>query len=172
MGLMRQGVGASLGPAVSAGKYEFPMSSDPIFRDERSQPGASRYNALLDSESTAVYCCDSTGLITYYNSQAAELWGRKPTLGDTDQGFCGSHMLYRVDGSFMPHDQCPMADVLAGKVSGVHDAEVHIQRPDVTRVIVIVNIAPLIDDHDVIVGAVNGFCENPLRKGINDERSK
>ena len=29
--------------------------------------------------------------------------------------------------SFMPHKQCPMADVLAGKVSGIYDAEVHIK---------------------------------------------
>jgi PAS domain S-box-containing protein len=148
------------------------MSSDPNFRDERSLSVASRYHALLDSESTAVYCCDSTGVITYYNNQAADLWGCKPALGDTDQRFCGSHMLYRVDGSFMPHDQCPMADVLAGKVTGVHDAEVHIQRPDGSRVIVIVNIAPLIDDNGAIVGAVNSFCENPLRKTSKGARSK
>jgi hypothetical protein len=73
-------------------------------------------------------------------------------------------MLYRLDGSFLPHDQCPMADVLAGKVSGIYDAEVHIERPDRSRVIVIVNIAPLVDDNVSIVGAVNSFRENPLRK--------
>ena len=66
--------------------------------------------------------------------------------------------------SFMPHKQCPMADVLAGKVSGIYDAEVHIERADRSRVIVIVNIAPLVDDNGTIVGAVNSFCENPLRK--------
>ena len=73
-------------------------------------------------------------------------------------------MLYRVDGSFMPHDQCPMADVLAGKVSGNYDAEVHIERPNRSRVIVIVNIAPLVEDNGAIVGAVNSFCEHPLCK--------
>lgn len=103
-------------------------------------------------------------MITYYNNQAADLWGRKPALGDTDQRFCDSHMLYRVDGSFMPHDHCPMADVLAGKASGIYDAEVHVERPDGSRAIVIVNIAPLGDDNGVIVGAVNSFCEDLLRK--------
>lgn len=39
-----------------------------------------------------------------------------------------------------------MGDVLSGKVAGIHDAEVHIERPDGSRVIVIVNIAPLTDD--------------------------
>lgn len=103
-------------------------------------------------------------MITYYNALAADLWGRRPEIGDTHEKFCGSNMLYRLDGSFLPHDQCPMADVLAGKVSGIYDAEVHIERPDRSRVIVIVNIAPLVDDNVSIVGAVNSFRENPLRK--------
>jgi hypothetical protein len=79
-------------------------------------------------------------------------------------------MMYQVDDSYLPHDQCPMADVLNGKVSGVFDGEVHVQRPDGSRVIVIVNIGPLIDDSGVIVGAVNSFCENPLRKPLNGAR--
>ena len=148
------------------------MSADPIFTEQRQRETVSRYQALSDSasDSIAVYCCDATGVITYYSNSAAELWGRKPAIGDTDERFCGSHMLYRVDGSFMPHDKCPMADVLAGKVSGVFDAEVHIERPDGSRVIVIVNIAPLIDDKGAIVGAVNSFCENPLRKPLQAAR--
>ena len=72
-------------------------------------------------------------------------------------------MLYRTDGRYMPHDQCPMADVLAGKVSGIYDAEVHVERPDGSRVVVIVNVAPMVDYTGLIVGAVNSFCENPLR---------
>ena len=36
-----------------------------------------------------------------------------------------------------------MADVLCGKIPGVHDAEVQIERPDGSRIIVIVNIGPL-----------------------------
>ena len=56
-----------------------------------------------------------------------------------------------------------MADVLTGKLSGVYDGEVHVQRPNGSRIVVIVNIAPLVDDNGVIVGAVNSFRENPLR---------
>ena len=79
-------------------------------------------------------------------------------------------MLYRVDGSYLPHDQCPMAEVLAGKVAGVHDAEVHIQRPDGSRIVVIVNIAPLVDDNGAIVGAVNSFCEIKDRNYLEGAR--
>jgi PAS domain S-box-containing protein len=118
-----------------------------------------RYQTLANEVTAALYSCDPSGVINYYNNQAAELWGRRPEIGDTDERFCGSHMLYRKDGSYLPHDQCPMADVLAGKVSGVYDAEVHIERPDGSRVIVIVNIAPLIDEEGQIVGAINSFCD-------------
>ena len=54
--------------------------------DPQTKDGRDRFQQLLDtdSESTGVYTCDAGGVITYYNSQAAELWGRKPELGDTD----------------------------------------------------------------------------------------
>lgn len=126
--------------------------------------GHDRYQDLIDSNSSAVYSCDATGAITYFNNRAAVLWGREPGLGDTEDRFCSSRMLYRVDGKCLPHDQSPMADVLAGRVEGIFDAEAHIQRPDGKRIVVIVNIAPLIDDNGHIVGAVNSFRENPLRK--------
>ncbi|HSC57840.1 MAG TPA: PAS domain-containing protein, partial [Nitrospira sp.] len=109
-----------------------------------------RFRTLFELAPIAVYSCDASGVIREYNNRAAELWGRKPAPGETDERFCGSFMLYRPDGSFMPHEQCPMGDVLSGKIPGTHDAEVHIERPDGSRVIVIVNIAPLMDDRGEI----------------------
>ena len=47
------------------------------------------------------------------------------------------------DGSFMPHEQCPMAEVLSDKISELRDAEVLIERPDGSRITVLVNIRPL-----------------------------
>jgi len=58
---------------------------------------------------TAMYICDSEGLITYYNQRAAELWGRRPKLLDPEDRFCGSFRIYRPDGSRLPHHECPMA---------------------------------------------------------------
>jgi PAS domain-containing protein len=76
--------------------------------------GDDRYRTLFDLAPVAVYSCDASGVIREYNSRAAELWGRKPEVGDTDERFCGSFKMYRPDGSFMPHEQCPMGDVLTG----------------------------------------------------------
>jgi PAS domain S-box-containing protein len=129
-----------------------------------------RYRTLFDLAPVAVYSCHASGVIREYNQRAAELWGRKPEPGDTDERFCGSFKMYRPDGSFMPHEQCPMGDVLSGKMPGVHDGEVHIERPDGSRVVVIVNIAPLTDDRGEVTGAINCFYDVTERKNFERER--
>jgi two-component system, chemotaxis family, CheB/CheR fusion protein len=132
--------------------------------EEALRESEGRYRTLFDLAPVAVYSCDASGVIREFNDRAAVLWGRKPKPGDTDERFCGSFRLYRPDGTFMPHEQCPMADVLCGKIPGVHDAEVHIERPDGSRIIVIINIAPKLDGHGEITGAVNCFYDVTARK--------
>ena len=123
-----------------------------------------RYRTLFDLVPVAVYSCDASGVIQEFNRRAAELWGREPASGDTDERFCGSFKMFRPDGSFMPHDQCPMAEVLSGKISEVRDAEVLIERPDGSRVTVIVNIRPLKNQRGEITGAINCFVDITERK--------
>src|SRR5581483_4348700 len=62
---------------------------------------------LLEALPAAIYVTDSKGRITYYNKAAAELWGRRPVLGDAE--WCGSWKLFWPDGTPLPHSQCPMA---------------------------------------------------------------
>lgn len=123
-----------------------------------------RYRTLFDLGPVAVYSCDASGVIQEFNPRAVELWGRKPEPGDTDERFCGSHKMFRPDGSFMPHDQCPMAEVLSGEIPEVHDGEVLVERPDGSRVAVIVNIRPQKDDRGQVIGAINCFYDISERK--------
>src|SRR6202034_1874129 len=102
-----------------------------------------------------------------YNHRAAELWGRSPRLGDPDERFCGSYRMFRPDGTLLQHHQCPMADVLRTGVS-VREQEVHIERPDGSRGIAVVNIEAIKDSAGKIVGAVNCFQDITERRRTED----
>src|SRR6476660_5684353 len=132
--------------------------------EEAIRRSEERYRTLFNLGPMAVYTIDTSGVIQEYNRQAAVLWGREPVLGDTDQRFCGSFKMFRPDGSFMPHDQCPMAEVASGKISVVRDGEVLIERPDGSHVTVLVNIRPLKNDRGEITGAINCFYDITDRK--------
>jgi PAS domain S-box-containing protein len=97
-------------------------------------------------------------------TRATELWGRTPSCGDTNERFCGSFKLFRSDGSFMPHEQCPMAEVVSGRTLEVSDEEVHIERPDGSRITVVVSIRPLKNERGEITGAINCFYDITERK--------
>jgi PAS domain S-box-containing protein len=118
---------------------------------------------LFEQLPFAVYVCDRDGLVLRYNHRAAELWGRSPKLGDPDERFCGSYRMFRPDGSLLPHHQCPMADVLRTGIS-VRQQEVHIERPDGSRGIALVDIEAIKDSSGNVVGAVNCFQDITERK--------
>jgi signal transduction histidine kinase len=111
---------------------------------------------LLETLPAAVYVCDAEGVVVAYNRRAAELWGRTPSPGDTDEKYCGSHKLFRPDGVVLPHHETPMAAVLRTGTPA-QGMEVVIERPDSTRITALVNIAPLFGDDRKLVGAVNCF---------------
>jgi PAS domain S-box-containing protein len=131
-----------------------------------------RYRFLFDRSPAAVYSIDTSGVIQDFNRCAVELWGREPARGDTDERFCGSHKLFRPDGTYMPHAQCPMAQVVTGEVSEVRDGEVVIERPDGSRITVIVNIRPLTGPHGEVVGAINCIYDITERFRIERERQQ
>lgn len=118
---------------------------------------------LFEQLPFAVYVCDRDGLVVRYNRRAAELWGRTPKLGDPNERFCGSYRMFWPDGRLLPHHECPMADVLRTGVS-VRQQEVHIERPDGTRGIALVDIEVIRDGDETIVGAVNCFQDVTERK--------
>ena len=123
-----------------------------------------RFRTLFELDPLAVYSCDASGMIRNFNRCAVELWGREPALGDINERYCGSFKLFGSDGSAMPREQCPMADVLTGKILEVRNAEVLVERPDGSQVIVVVNIRPLKNQRGEITGAINCFYDITERK--------
>jgi PAS domain S-box-containing protein len=126
---------------------------------------------LIEILPAAVYVCDAEAAIVACNRRATELWGRTPKLGDTDEKFCGSHKLFRPDGSSLPHRETPMEWVLRTG-DAARDQEVIIERPDGSRVTVLVNIAPLFDESGKLIGAVNCFQDLSAQKDAEKERAQ
>jgi PAS domain S-box-containing protein len=126
-------------------------SPEAVFRD-----GEHHYRQLLSRMPTAVYTCDAAGVITYFNEQAAEIWGRAPQVGDVSDRFCGSEQLILPDGTRLPHEECPMAVALReGKT--FRNQEINIRRPDGSLVTVLVNVDPIRTGEGDLIGAINAF---------------
>ena len=129
-----------------------------------------RFRTLFELGPAAVYACDARGVIQDFNQQATKLWGRTPARCDDSERFCGSIRMFRPDGSFMSHDQCPMAFVVSGKVSEVNDEEVIIERPDGSRVTAVVNIRPLRNGRGEVTGAINCAYDITERKQVEEHQ--
>jgi len=136
---------------------ESSVSASEFRRLFESAPGSSLTLHLMELLPAAVYVCEApSGVITYYNRRAAELWGRAPAIGDTDERFCGSFRLFRTDGTPLPHAETPMAQVLNG-AAPIRNQEVVIERRDGSRIIIRVNIDPLYDINGRLSGAISVF---------------
>lgn len=111
-----------------------------------------RYRDLIESIGVAIYTTDANGRITYYNEDAAKMWGRRPALND--DLWCGSWKLYWSDGRPMAHDECPMALTLReGRPARGYDAVA--ERPDGSRINFIPYPTPLFDASGRLLGAIN-----------------
>lgn len=89
-----------------------------------------RLRDMIDALPAAVYTTDADGFLTHFNPAAIEFAGRVPKLG-VDR-WCMSWKLFRADGTFLPHEDCPMAIALKeGRI--VEGEEVIAERPDGTR---------------------------------------
>jgi PAS domain S-box-containing protein len=123
--------------------------------------GDAYFRDVLEALPVAIYTTDADGRLTFYNEAAAALWGQRPKLGD-DQWYA-SWMLYRPDGSPLPHDQCPMAVTLK-EGRAVRDIEAIAERPDGSRVPFLPFPTPLFDASGALVGAVNMLMDLTDRK--------
>src|SRR5262245_6767020 len=110
----------------------------------------------IEALPAAIYRTDAEGRITFYNESAVELWGSRPTLGQSK--FCGSWKLYWPDGTPLPLDECPMAMALRQK-RPIRGMEAMAERPDGTRVPFDPYPTPLFDERGRLTGAVNMLAD-------------
>ena len=120
-----------------------------------------RYRSLFDAAPMAVFVCDREGVIQYYNRMAAAMWGREPLCGV--ERHCGSVKLLLPDGTLLPHLQSPIVGVLRTGIPA-RNVDVLIERPDGSRLPVLVNFAALKNADGEVTGAITSFTDITERK--------
>jgi PAS domain S-box-containing protein len=126
-----------------------------------------RYRELIDCLPLAVYTTDAAGHITHFNDEAVRFAGRIANL-DQDR-WCVTHRLYRPDGTFLPHEECPMAVALRTG-EAVRGVEAIAERPDGSRVHFMPYPTPLKDEHGRVTGGINVLVDITERKRAEEAR--
>jgi PAS domain S-box-containing protein len=125
----------------------------------RSQGKAAEHAHLqesfwLDLLPAAVYVCESSGSVKWFNRHATELWGYSPQ--DSHELPCASFRFYYTESTAANQLDTPVKEVMKTGIP-VHNREAFIERPDGTRLTVRVNIAPIRDPYGEVIGTINCF---------------
>jgi PAS domain S-box-containing protein len=127
-------------------------TADLLHANDELRVSEERYRQLIRSLPAAVYTTDAAGRLTFYNEAAVRLWGREPEIGrELWPGGCN---LFRLDGTDLPYQDCPMARALAEN-RAVRDEEILIERPGGERRHVLPYPEPIRDAAGKLAGAVN-----------------
>ncbi|VVO69654.1 hypothetical protein PS838_01231 [Pseudomonas fluorescens] len=132
------------------------MSVKSNHENDTSFPIGWRLNDILEAMPGAIYTTDAKGLITFFNTAAAELWGVKPQLGKSE--FCGSWRLFSPNGDPLPHRECPLAITLKEQ-RPLRGQEIVVERPDGTRVRLHSYPSPIFAANGKLLGAVNTLVD-------------
>ena len=133
--------------------------------EEALRENEERSRALFETAPMALFVCDRTAVIQQYNRRAVELWGREPICGA--ERHCGSVKLWLPDDTLLPHAQSPMMEVLRTGIPAIN-IEVSIERPDGSRVPVLVNFAALKNAQGDITGVITSFISIIERKQVEE----
>lgn len=97
---------------------------------------------LINILPTAIYICDLSGRLTYFNEAAVKLLGRTPEIGK--DMWCGSWKIYYPNGEPMPLDKSPMARCLMNETAPKAE-EIIIEKPDGMKLNILTHPMPIKD---------------------------
>lgn len=112
-------------------------------------PWKLRLPPLADLLPIGIFTCDSEGRILQYNQHCASYWGREPNL---DARFMGTRAIYHTSGLIVLPLETPMAKALTTG-QAIAEQALTIERPDSSRINVIVNAEPVFEA-GVLIGGV------------------
>ncbi len=114
--------------------------------------------AVMDSIPVGIYVLEKDGTVVKCNKTAIAAWGRTPSLGASEK-YCGSHLLRYPTGELMPHELAPPSVVIKNGAT-VRNADVICEQPNGNRLLALVNVFPIRNNEDEVIGAVNIFRHN------------
>ena len=132
--------------------------------DEALRASEQRYRDLIGAIPAGVVACDAAGTVVFHNACADALCGGPP--GEAPA--CWGPEACAANGHRLENFAAPLREVLAGG-QPVVDRELSIERPDGSRIDVLLNITPLRDHAGGIAGAVNIVQDITARKRVEDE---
>jgi PAS domain S-box-containing protein len=132
--------------------------------DDALRASEQRYRDLLGAIPAGVVACDAAGTVVFHNACADRLCGGPP--GETPA--CWGPAACAVNGHRLANFTTPLQEVLAGG-EAVVDRELSIERPDGSRIDVLLNITPLRDHAGALGGAVNIVQDITARKRVEQE---
>ncbi|MDB6175667.1 MAG: sensory box protein [Chthoniobacteraceae bacterium] len=127
--------------------------------EEALRESEERFRSLFVSAPMAIFACDREMLIQQYNALTSELWGREPVAGV--ERFCGSSRFWMCKET----SESLMLEVLRTGLSKLN-VELSIERPDGSRVPVLVNFAALKNGEGKITGTIVSFVDLTERKKL------
>ncbi|WP_075795034.1 hybrid sensor histidine kinase/response regulator [Massilia putida] len=132
--------------------------------EEALRASEQRYCDLIGAIPAGVVACDAAGAVVFHNACADRLCGGPP--GETPA--CWGHEACAANGHRLANFTAPLHEVLAGG-QPVVDRELAIERPDGSRIDVLLNITPLRDHAGRVAGAVNIVQDITARKRIEND---
>ncbi len=124
---------------------------------------------ILELLPVAICICDLQGRIVQYNSRAVEIWGRMPKPGETHEAFTSQAKFYSSEGERLPESKLNQV-LKTGQA--LRNEEVVVDKPDGSRIAVLLNIDPLLDARGKMVGLVNCFQDITERKQVHEALEK
>jgi PAS domain S-box-containing protein len=120
------------------------------------------WRCVLDELPVPIYTTDADGAVTYWNRACVDFAGREPQLGR--DRWCVTWKIYTMNGDFMPHDECPMAQAIQQQRM-IRDTVAIAERPDGSRVAFRPYPTPLFDESGSMTGAVNMLIDVTEEQG-------
>jgi PAS domain S-box-containing protein len=139
-----------------------------VFASLDPEPLLAAPPALIEFLPVAVYACDASGRLCWFNARAASLWGRVPEAGEKAEILWGPSRVYDLDSGLIARDESPMAYALRTGQS-VEGRTAVVERPDGSRLTAMVHITALSDPVGNVVGAI--ACFNDVTERSREDRA-